>query len=118
MVIPLTIILPAHFPKNMLISKLLRFQPPGVGRRRKSGVETVAVAAAVAAQAQSSSGGASGGDYWSRATYRSADADLFPNYALNYPAPLHYTGGHTGSISPSRQVWYFTLKRIHYLLSW
>jgi len=78
-------------------------KPPGVGRRRKSGVETVAVAAAVAAQAQSSSGGASGGDYWSRATYRSADADLFPNYALNYPAPLHYTGGHTGSISPSRQ---------------
>ena len=79
-------------------------------------METVAVAAAVAAQAQSSSGGASGGDYWSRATYRSADADLFPNYALNYPAPLHYTGGHTGSISPSRQVRYFTLKRIHYFL--
>ena len=67
--------------------------PPGVvGRRRKSGVE--AVAAAQAAQA----------DYWARATYRSADGDLFPNYALNYPAPLHYTGGHTGSISPSRQV--------------
>ena len=86
-----------------------------MGRRRKSGVETVAVAAAVAAQAQSSSGAASG-DYWSRATYRSADADLFPNYALNYPAPLHYTGGHTGSISPSRQVRYFTLKRIHYFL--
>ena len=34
--------------------------------------------------------------YWSRETYRNADA-LFPNYALNYPTPVH------GSISPSRQ---------------
>ena len=35
-------------------------------------------------------------DYWTRATYRNADA-MFPNYALNYPTPIH------GSISPSRQ---------------
>ena len=76
-----------------------------MGRRRKSGVETVAAAAAAAQAAQAAQSGG-GGDYWSRATYRSADADLFPNYALNYPAPLHYTGGHTGSISPSRQVRY------------
>ena len=34
--------------------------------------------------------------YWSRETYRNADS-LFPNYALNYPTPVH------GSISPSKQ---------------
>ena len=34
--------------------------------------------------------------YWSRETYRNADS-MFPNYALNYPTPVH------GSISPSRQ---------------
>jgi len=36
------------------------------------------------------------GLYWQRHTYRNADA-MFPNYALNYPTPVH------GSISPSRQ---------------
>merc|ERR1712226_98859 len=35
--------------------------------------------------------------YWSRETYRNADS-MFPNYALNYPTPVHQ-----GSISPSRQ---------------
>ena len=34
--------------------------------------------------------------YWRRATYRDADS-LFPNYALNYPAPIH------GNLSPSVQ---------------
>eukprot|EP00095_Tigriopus_kingsejongensis_P006307 snap_masked-scaffold61_size441589-processed-gene-2.1 protein:Tk06307 transcript:snap_masked-scaffold61_size441589-processed-gene-2.1-mRNA-1 annotation:"protein turtle isoform x8" len=34
--------------------------------------------------------------YWSGHTYLNADV-MFPNYALNYPAPIH------GSISPSRQ---------------
>lgn len=34
--------------------------------------------------------------YWRKATYRDADS-LFPNYALNYPAPIH------GNLSPSMQ---------------
>ena len=34
--------------------------------------------------------------YWRRTTYRDADS-LFPNYALNYPAPIH------GNLSPSLQ---------------
>ena len=34
--------------------------------------------------------------YWRRTTYRDADT-LFPNYALNYPAPIH------GNLSPSLQ---------------
>lgn len=40
--------------------------------------------------------------YWERTTYRNADA-LFPNYALNYPAPIHHHPGYQGSISPSIQ---------------
>lgn len=40
--------------------------------------------------------------YWERTTYRNADA-LFPNYALNYPAPIHQHPGYQGSISPSIQ---------------
>ncbi len=41
--------------------------------------------------------------YFQRPTYLNADA-MFPNYALNYPAPIHLQGHHhTGTISPSRQ---------------
>ena len=39
--------------------------------------------------------------YWERGTYQAADA-LFPNYALNYPAPIHQHFNQ-GSISPSIQ---------------
>ncbi len=38
--------------------------------------------------------------YFQRPTYLNADV-MFPNYALNYPAPIHSRGG--GTISPSRQ---------------
>ncbi len=38
--------------------------------------------------------------YFQRPTYLNADA-MFPNYALNYPAPIHHS--HGGTISPSRQ---------------
>ena len=40
--------------------------------------------------------------YWGKTTYRAADA-LFPNYALNYPAPIHHHPQYQGSISPSIQ---------------
>jgi hypothetical protein len=40
--------------------------------------------------------------YWERTTYRNAD-NLFPNYALNYPAPIHHHPQYQGSISPSIQ---------------
>lgn len=40
--------------------------------------------------------------YWGKSTYRAADA-LFPNYALNYPAPIHHHPQYQGSISPSIQ---------------
>lgn len=40
--------------------------------------------------------------YWERTTYRNADS-LFPNYALNYPAPIHHHPLYQGSISPSIQ---------------
>lgn len=39
--------------------------------------------------------------YWQRSTYRNADA-MFPNYALNYPAPIHHLQ-YQGNISPSIQ---------------
>ena len=39
--------------------------------------------------------------YWQRTTYRNADA-MFPNYALNYPAPIHHLQ-YQGNISPSIQ---------------
>ena len=39
--------------------------------------------------------------YWERGTYQAAEA-LFPNYALNYPAPIHQHFNQ-GSISPSIQ---------------
>ena len=40
--------------------------------------------------------------YWQRSTYRAAES-LFPNYALNYPAPIHQHPAYQGSISPSIQ---------------
>ena len=41
--------------------------------------------------------------YFQRTTYLNADA-MFPNYALNYPAPIHlYQRQGGGTISPSRQ---------------
>ena len=40
--------------------------------------------------------------YWQRSTYRNADA-MFPNYALNYPAPIHLNTMYQGNISPSIQ---------------
>ena len=40
--------------------------------------------------------------YWGKTTYRAADS-LFPNYALNYPAPIHHHPQYQGSISPSIQ---------------
>ena len=40
--------------------------------------------------------------YFQRTTYRNADA-MFPNYALNYPAPIHLVHPNGGTISPSRQ---------------
>ena len=40
--------------------------------------------------------------YWERTTYRNADT-IFPNYALNYPAPIHHNTMYQGSISPSIQ---------------
>ena len=39
--------------------------------------------------------------YWQRSTYRNADV-MFPNYALNYPAPIHHLQ-YQGNISPSIQ---------------
>ena len=40
--------------------------------------------------------------YWERHTYLNADS-MFPNYALNYPAPIHHHPQYQGSISPSIQ---------------